>query len=141
MAQPSVSSGNAGALTLGGWSNGTILDWQTSVNGGATWSPTGVTATTYNYSALTQDTRYQIVIDGGMCVDDTAGFCRCFGAATDCSGYDFPVLISLCITSASGMLNLSGNTGAVLNWESSDDAGATWNVIANTTDQSQTMWD
>lgn len=126
------SSGNAGALTLGGWSNGTIVGWESSVNNGSTWSPTGVTATTFNYSALTQDTRYQVVIDGGMCADDTAGFVDVLIQQPiipgTISGSD-----SLCITAASGMLNLAGNTGGVLNWESSTDGGASWNVIANTT--------
>ncbi|ASS48310.1 MAG: hypothetical protein A3D31_19365 [Candidatus Fluviicola riflensis] len=126
------ASGNSGSLILGGWSYGTIIDWQTSINSGSTWSPTGITSTTYNYSSLTQDTRYQVVIDGGMCADDTAGFADIFIQQPiipgTISGSD-----SLCISAASGMLSLSGNTGSVVNWESSDDAGATWNVIANTT--------
>ncbi len=126
------ASGNSGSLTLGGWSYGTIVDWQTSIDGGATWSPTGVTASTLNYGGLTQDTRYQVVIEGGMCVDDTAGFADVLVQQPivpgTISGSD-----SLCISTASGMLNLSGNTGAVINWESSDDEGFTWMPIVNNT--------
>jgi len=126
------SSGNAGTLTLAGWSNGTIIGWESSINNGVSWSPTGVTTTTYNYNSLAQNTRYQIIIDGGLCVDDTAGFVDVLVQQPvnpgSVSGSD-----SLCITAASGLLALSGNTGSVLQWESTTDGGASWSTIANTT--------
>lgn len=42
-----------------------------------------------------------------------------------------PTLV--CSGTNTGTITLSGNTGAVLNWQSSTDGGATWTDIANTT--------
>jgi hypothetical protein len=39
----------------------------------------------------------------------------------------------VCISGNSGVLTLSGNTGAVLRWEYSTDGGSTWVTISNTT--------
>ncbi len=125
-------AGNSGTLNLMGWSNGTIVEWQYSVNGGASWTGTGLNTASYAYSGLSQSTDYRVVIDGGYCVDDTSAT----GTITvqpvvlpgTISGGD-----SLCITAASGMLNLTGATGTPLQWEYSIDAGGTWTTDANTT--------
>jgi gliding motility-associated-like protein len=39
---------------------------------------------------------------------------------------------TVCATANNGALTLTGNTGAVLQWESSIDNGTTWNIVANT---------
>jgi len=41
--------------------------------------------------------------------------------------------ITHCPSAASGTINLSGHTGNVVRWESTTNAGGTWNQIANTT--------
>jgi len=123
---------NSGNLNLVGWSNGTILGWQTSTNGGASWTGTGQTATTLSYSGLTQSTMYQVVIDGGMCVDDTSGVATLTVQPALVTG-TIAGSDSLCITSATGVLTHSGASGPILSWEYSDNNGASWNTIANTT--------
>lgn len=44
-----------------------------------------------------------------------------------------PALTTNCSSSATGTINLSGNTGAILKWQSSVNGGATWTDITNTT--------
>jgi len=126
------SGSNSGNLNLVGWSNGTILEWQTSTNAGSTWTGTGQTSTTFAYSGLAQTTMYQVVIDGGMCVDDTSGAATLIVQPAlvtgTISGSD-----SLCITSASGILTHSGASGPILSWEYSDNNGVSWNTISTTT--------
>ena len=57
---------NAGSLSYSG-GNGAIVRWEYSINGGSTWSATGTTASTYNYSNLTQTTNYRVIAKNGAC--------------------------------------------------------------------------
>ena len=43
-----------------------------------------------------------------------------------------PTLIPVCSGGSTGTMTLSGNTGAVIRWEQSTNAGSTWTTIANT---------
>jgi len=136
---------NSGTLNLMGWSNGTITDWQYSTNGGSTWTGTGQTSPSYSYSNLTQQTLYQVTIDGGYCPDATSGAATIsvqpVPAPGTISGGD-----SLCISGASGILNLSGASASPLQWEFSTNSGGSWTTLANTTTSqnftslTQTTW-
>jgi gliding motility-associated-like protein len=125
-------TGNSGTLNLNGWSNGVITDWQYSINGGSTWLGTGQTSSSYSYSNLTQETQYQVLIDGGFCPDAISGI-----GTISVQPDPIPGILSggdsLCITSASGMLNLAGASATPLQWESSVNSGASWSSISNTT--------
>lgn len=57
---------NNGSVTLSGHT-GTIIRWESSVNGGTSWVPIANATTTLNYSNLTQTTQYRAVISGGAC--------------------------------------------------------------------------
>ncbi len=123
---------NAGTLSLVGWSNGTITQWESSTNGGSTWSPIANTTLSNSYTNITQNTQYRVIIDGGLCVDDTATYATVSVQPPPITG-TIAGSDSLCENVASGVLTLSGNNAAVLNWEYSTDNGFTWNNIANTT--------
>lgn len=126
------SVGNAGTLTLNGWSNGNIIGWEYSINGGTTWVGTGQTSTTYTYSGVTQPTIYHVVFDGGSCTKDTSGTATILvqapGIPGTLTGSD-----SLCVTVASGVVSMSGASGPVLHWEWSSNNGSSWSNIMNTT--------
>lgn len=123
---------NAGTLSLSGWSYGTITSWLSSTNGGVSWTPIANTTPSHAYNNVTQNTQYEVVIDGGYCPDDTSGYATITAqvppVAGTISGSD-----SLCENMATGILNLSGNTQSVLQWEFSTNGGGTWTPIANTT--------
>jgi hypothetical protein len=125
------SGSNSGTLTLSG-QVGTVLKWQSSVDGGASWTDIANTTASQGYSNLTQNTLFRAVVQSGVCasanaapagivVDPVSVGGAVSGGATVCSG------------SNSGTLTLSGQVGTVLKWQSSVDGGASWTDIANTT--------
>ncbi|SJZ81091.1 PKD domain-containing protein, partial [Sediminibacterium ginsengisoli] len=123
------SGANSGTLTLGGYT-GNILRWETSTNGGGTWTQVNNTTNTLSYSNLTTTTQYRALVRNGSCTQQyspavtitviatVAGTLS--SAATECSG------------SNGATLTLTGYSGSILRWESSTDGGNTWDVIANT---------
>lgn len=125
------NNNNSGVLSLSGWTYGTIIDWQTSTNGGSTWNSTGISTSTYNYLNINQTTQYQVFIDGGFCPDAYSAIATLTPVPAPTqgtmSGED-----SLCITNANGSVSISGTSNSILSWESSTDNGASWNPIANT---------
>ncbi|MEO5641734.1 MAG: gliding motility-associated C-terminal domain-containing protein [Bacteroidia bacterium] len=130
-ASSSVCTGiNAGTITLSG-SNGTVSQWEFSIDGGLTWTIIANTTSSNNYSNLTQTTMYRALSQNSGCtsaysstatvtVDQTSVGGTISGGAT------------VCAAGNSGTLTLSGETGTVLGWESTTDH-LTWTPIANTT--------
>ena len=123
---------NAGTLSLFGWSYGTIIGWESSVNGGATWSPIVNPTPSYAYNNVSQNTQYHVLIDGGYCPDDTSAYATITAQAPPVpgtlSGSD-----SLCENVANGVLNLSGNSQSPVQWEYSTNNGGTWTIDAGNT--------
>ena len=64
-------AGNGDTLFLSG-TTGTILDWETSTDNGATWVSTGNTSSNTLYSNLTQTTSYRAFAVSGVCPIDTS---------------------------------------------------------------------
>ncbi len=112
--------------------SGSVLYWESSTNGGVTWSNIGNVTPNQSYSGLTQTTCYRAVVQSGSLPADTSTV-SCItvypptvpgtisGGGTFCGG------------TGSGTLTLSGNTGAVLNWQYSTDGGLNWTTLTNTT--------
>lgn len=122
---------NSGSLTLVGTS-GTIMDWETSTDGGATWTPVGNTTVIENYTNLVATTDYRAIATSGVCPNDTSAVATISVDALTVGGTVTTDAI-VCEISNSGVLNLSGHTGAVQSWEMSNDGGSTWISLANTT--------
>lgn len=121
---------NAGTLTLLG-SSGSILDWETSTDGGLTWVPVGNTTSVENYTNLIATTDYRAIASSGVCPNDTSAIATMNVDALTVGGAVTSDAI-VCELSNSGILNLSGHTGSVLNWEMSTDMGSTWLILSNT---------
>lgn len=123
---------NSNVLSLNGWQHGTITNWVFSEDNGATWTSIANTTTSHTFNNLTNDTQFAVEIDGGYCPDVvsvpgtiTIQPLPVGGALTGPS--------ALCISSATGTVELSGNSPGVLDWETSTDNGTTWTGIGNTT--------
>jgi gliding motility-associated-like protein len=58
---------NSGTLVLGADAVGTVVRWEYSENGGATWTNINSTSTTYSYSNITKTTIYRVLVMSGVC--------------------------------------------------------------------------
>ena len=125
------ASSNSGNIALTG-TQGNIDDWESSTDGGITWSSLGNTSASYIYNNLTATTAYRVIVSNGTCGNDTSNSVTITvdpsvvggtlsGAATVCAG------------SNAGSITLSGETGAIIGWETSTDDGLTWTNLANLT--------
>ncbi|MCX6183066.1 MAG: hypothetical protein NT150_14200 [Bacteroidetes bacterium] len=127
-----VCSGlNGATLTLAG-NTGTVQKWQSSTDGGTTWSDIVNATTSQVYSNIVTTTRYRAVVKSGTCssanstaaiitVDPVSVGGTVTSNATVCSGLN------------GATLTLAGNTGTVQKWQSSTDGGTTWSDIVNAT--------
>ena len=115
-------------LSLGGHT-GTILRWESSVDGNI-WTPIANTLATYTSEPLATTTQFRAVVQSGVCgaenstpttvtVDPTTIAGAVTGGTTICSGI------------TSGLLTLGTHTGTIIGWESSTD-GTNWTPISNT---------
>ncbi len=122
---------NSGSLTVVGTS-GSILDWETSTDGGITWTPVGNTSTIENFTNLITSTSYRAIGTSGVCPNDTSATATITVDALTVGGAVTTDDI-VCELANNGILLLSGHTGSVLNWEMSTDGGSTWLLLANST--------
>lgn len=121
---------NGGTLTLSGYT-GSVLGWESSTDNGTNWTAIANTTDSLVYLNLNQFTLYRAIVQSGVCSVDTTPV-----VVLNVSPETVTGTISgggvYCGVPATGILNLSGYTGAILNWLSSTDNGATWNSISNT---------
>src|ERR1035437_9534923 len=122
---------NSGAISLNG-SQGNILKWQSSINGGATWININNTGYYLWYNGLLVSTCFRAIVqDTGYPPDSSAIGCVTIypqsAGGTISGGGTFCVVTG----SGSGTLTLTGYTGNVLFWQHSINGGLSWDTIAN----------
>lgn len=122
--------GNSGVLTSAGTS-GTILDWESSINGGFSWTPIGNATNSNTFTNLIQTTLFHVIATNGVCPNDTSQYLITVDDSSN-AGILY-VSDSVCINS-SGFNYLSGYIGNITGWETSTNNGLTWNSIAITSD-------
>ena len=116
--------------------------WQESTNGGGTWNNlanagiySGVFTSTLNISsaALSMNGyQYRVVVNG--CAAPVNSNAAILTVVTSSGGGTVtPAASTVCGSSNSGTLTLSGQTGSVIRWEFSINGGISWSPIANTT--------
>ncbi|TAL61396.1 MAG: PKD domain-containing protein [Bacteroidetes bacterium] len=128
------SGSNSGSLILSGYV-GTILRWQSSVDGGVTWVNIANTTAIYNYANITVTTSYRAVVqNGGTSGCPTANSTEATITVFPLSagGILSPASFNACSGTNSGTIVLSGHSGNVISWQSSTDGGVTWTAITNT---------
>ncbi|PCJ27840.1 MAG: hypothetical protein COA97_02580 [Flavobacteriales bacterium] len=123
-------SGNSGSLITSGII-GTIIDWEFSVNGGASWTSLGNNSTANVFNNLTQTTLFQVIANNGVCPNDTSQYLITVDSITN-PGTLF-IDDTICYLS-SGFLYVNGHQGSVVGWEESIDNGVNWNVLGIFTD-------
>ena len=129
----SVCSGsNSGILTLSGYS-GSIVRWQSSTDGGISWSTISNTSSLQNYSNINSTTNYRAVVQNGTCPSDNSSSATIVVLPLSNGGSLSPASYAACSGSNSGIISLSSQSGNVIGWEYSTDGGISWNAISNTT--------
>ncbi len=124
----SVCTGtNSQTLTLSGYT-GTVLSWLSSVNNGASWQTIANTTSSYTASNLTSTTLYRALVQTNTtCPPDTSTTATITVNAKSKGGSINPPNTNICLNqTANSLLTLNGNTGAVLNWQSSINGGVSW---------------
>ncbi|MGZ3895001.1 MAG: beta strand repeat-containing protein, partial [Bacteroidia bacterium] len=122
---------NNGSITLVGYSQ-SIVQWENSIDNGATWSAIANTTTTQNYTNLTQTTWYRAIAASGVCPNDTSSV-TILTVDSNSVGGMLASNATVCSGSNTGTVTLSGQTGNVQNWYISTDGGISWFVVGNTT--------
>lgn len=110
---------------------GGVLNWQSSTDGGITWTTIPDTNTFLTYTGITVNTIYSAVVQNAGCPIDTSAFAT-FTIVPPSIGGTVSSDDTVCYLANAGVLNLSGNTGIVTGWISSTDGGLTWTNISNT---------
>jgi len=131
-ANSTVCSGtNTGNITLGG-SSGSVVQWESSINGGLAWSVIANTTTTQTYNNLTTNTIYRALVQATGCNSLYSNYTSISVDSTSVSG-SIASSATVCASSNFGKLSVSGHRGSVQNWEYSITDGASWNTLSNNT--------
>jgi gliding motility-associated-like protein len=126
----SVCSGiNSGNITLSG-QTGNISSWESSINGGVSWLPIANITTIQPFLNLTQETWYRAILTD--CNSDTSSIAIVL-VDTNPIGGTLSSDTTVCSGMNSGTINLSGETGTIVDWESSTNGGVSWSLLGNTT--------
>ncbi len=111
-------------LYLNGYS-GQVLNWQVSLNGGATYSDWVNPYDTLLYTELSQNFQFFAIVENGSCPQDSSNVVNISyipgSSAGDILGPD-----TLCTGETSAQYELSGDNGNILSWSTSIDNGTNW---------------
>lgn len=125
---------NSGLISLSG-QTGDVVRWEVSENG-TNWSSINSTDTKLEFQDLTSTTRYRALIQSGNCSEEYTEAITITVDELTVAGTLTASTTSVCKGSNNGTINLSGRTGSVIGWESSEN-GTNWTSISNTTAQLQ----
>ncbi|HEY0029620.1 MAG TPA: gliding motility-associated C-terminal domain-containing protein [Bacteroidia bacterium] len=121
---------NSGTLNLISYV-GTIQGWESSTDGGLTWTSIANTTATENYVNVLTTTMYHVIVNSGVCSSDTSATATITVDPPSVGG-TLTAGDTVCASSNLGTLTVSGFTGTIQHWESSTDGGITWLTLANT---------
>lgn len=120
-------SGNSGTLNLSNY-NGNITHWEYSNNQGITWNTIANTNPSYSFNNLSSTNWYRAVVQSGACSEAVSNtvVVTVFPPtqAGTLSGSN-----DVCALNNNGELVVSGYTGDIVRWESSQTGFAPWSSI------------
>lgn len=122
---------NSGVVSVSAFV-GTILNWQSTTDGGQTWNNNINSTANQTYFNLNQTTCYRAIVKDGAFPPDTSTVV-CITIYPPSIGGTLSGGGTFCDSSGAGTLTLSGSTGDIVYWLSSIDNGSTWQTISNTT--------
>lgn len=129
------AAANAGFVNLDAGSyNGSILNWESSTDGGANWTTIFNITASQTYNSLTQTTCFRAIVKDGAFPPDTSTI-SCIDIYPPSVGGTISGAGTFCIVpgTGSGTLTLSGYTGDTLYWQDSVAGDPSWNNLSTTT--------
>jgi hypothetical protein len=133
MGDASVCAGsNTGSVTLSGFT-GTVVRWESSIDGFGSILPVANTSTILNYSGLSATTQYRAVLRSGSCPEQASNAVTITVLPNVAAG-TLSMPMTVCGLSNSGVLNIAASSGGVVRWERSTSPDFTTGVtlISNT---------
>jgi uncharacterized repeat protein (TIGR01451 family) len=130
------STTNSGTISLIGQSTpSTVVRWETSTNGGVSWSNITNTTSSYTFTNAVNNQQYRAIVNyNATCPASQSGATTItVSAATSAGTTAYSGLSPLCDKINSGTITLSGHSGSIVKWQTSTDLGVTWKDINNTT--------
>ena len=121
---------NSGTLTLTG-NTGAVIRWEKSVDDFTTHHTLANTSSVQSFANLEKTTSFRAIVQSGTCLEARSISAKISVALLSVGG-DLPVDTLVCYGTNSGTIQLSGQSGNVLNWESSTDNFATSTIISST---------
>lgn len=123
---------NSGNLVLTGY-NGNVENWVQSTDGGATWNWIANTSDTQPYTNISTQEVWWVLIGSpyGYCADDSSDQIT-IEIVPQTNPGTLPTDFDICDNGNAGVIDLTGYLGDIIDWEYSDDNGATWNSLGNT---------
>ena len=119
---------NSNTIAVSGFT-GTVTRWEFSATGSGPWSSISNTATTLPYNNLLSSTYYRSIIKSANC-PEAASSSVLVKVDNNSSGGFITGTQNVCSNTNSGVLNLNGNNGVILQWEYSTNNGASWTTSA-----------
>ncbi|MES2516255.1 MAG: gliding motility-associated C-terminal domain-containing protein [Bacteroidota bacterium] len=114
---------------------GNVINWESSVTNGSSWTNIANTTATLAHGNITQHTLYRAIVqNSSFCLKDTSDEAVfTINPVTVAGSLSSAASTTVCYAVNSSTINLSGNVGAILNWVSSTDNGLNWNPVFNST--------
>lgn len=128
------AAANAGFVNLdAGTYTGSILNWESSTDGGANWTTIFNITASQTYNSLLQTTCYRAIVKDGAFPPDTSTI-SCIDIYPPSVGGTISGAGTFCIVpgTGAGVLNLTGNTSDTLYWQYSTDGGSNWTSLPET---------
>ncbi len=129
------AAANAGFVNLDAGSyTGSILNWESSTNGGANWTTIFNITASQTYNSLTQTTCFRAIVKNGAFPADTSTI-SCIDIYPPSVGGTISGAGTFCIVpgTGAGTLTLSGYTGDTLYWQDSIAGDPSWTNLSTTT--------
>lgn len=130
---PTECLGNTVKTTVSNYT-GSILNWQFSINNGASWNTAASSNDSISkyYSNITLTTLYRATIKNGVCPAKVSDSVKVIVAPLSVGG-TAASSATVCQGTNSATINLTGQTGSIIRWESSPSGSSPWTTINNST--------
>lgn len=118
---------NSGTLQLTNYV-GDLIRWESSTDNGANWNLINYTGDRYGFNNLGATTLFRVMVQSGIC---KAAFSDTVHITVDAATVAGTLIgmDTVCYNNNSGNIILSGKTGSIIHWESSENSGANWNIV------------